>query len=327
MRREDSETIAGVLVESDLAGVMTHGLALLSFYVPALREGDINPRPEITRMRDEGATALLDADGAPGQLAGVAAARLAIERAGEHGVSFIGVRNSRHWGAAAHYVELVLPHRMIGIAISLGAGNCMAPWGGLDYLVGNNPIAIAVPAGRHFPPVLDMALSTTSRSKVLQAVKRGTDIPANWAFDRDGRPTSDAAEAAEGFLAPIGGYKGYGLSVMLSLLAGALPGASIGLQLRPFFDLPGNSGHLVGAIDVARFRDPDEFEAAVDGFLDELRDCRRMAGVDRILVPGEAHHETAQHRRVHGVPVDDVYLADLDRLSQELGLARIARRS
>lgn len=320
---DDAATVADVLVASDLRGVMTHGVSLLGFYVPALLAGDINPTAEITVVRDDGATSLLDADGALGQLAGVRAAEGALGLAQHHGIGCVAVRNSRHWGAAAYYVGMLAQANTLGMAFSLGAGNCMAPWGGLGYIVGNHPIAIAAPSSDAWhTPVVDMALSQTCRTRVIREAEKGGRIPAHWATDGQGNPTTDPNEAAQGYLAPIGEHKGYALAVGLSMVAGALPGASIGSQMQPFFDIGGNSGHTVICIDIERFRALGDFTEDVSRYLGELASTPPLPGNDQVVYPGQLEGETAARRRAEGVSVDRAYLEILADVADTLDMPR-----
>ena len=317
----DADAVATVLVDANLRGVDTHGVALLPLYARRLRSGAIAARPNIQVVRETASFALLGGGNGLGQLVSVRAMRLALRKAGETGAAIVGVRNSNHFGAAAHYAVMAANDRKIGLAMTVGAGNCMAPWGGVDNLLSNNPLAIAVPAGEEAPPVLDMATSVVARGKVIAAAKEGHPISPGWALDAAGQPTTDPQAALEGLLVPIGGYKGYGLTVMIGLLAGALTGAALDRQVRPFLDetvAPANGGHLFGAIDVGAAGPVEEFCARVDAHVRTIRESRRAPEVERIYVPGEIEHLTARERRANGIPLGPSSVQELDRLAVEL---------
>lgn len=320
MTRNEAEVVARVMADADLRGVYTHGVAQLPGYAGQLRSGGFNPRPNIQVLTETASTAMMEGDGGMGHLVGVRAMEVAIRKAQETGTAWVGVRGSRHWGVAAYYASLALELDMIGLALTAGAGNCMVPWGGLDVIVGNNPISIAVPAAKEPPVVLDMATSVAARGKVAIAAKNNQQIPTGWALDKNGKPTTDADAAYEGSMLPIGGYKGYGLAVMIALLTGGLTGGAIGSELKGFFDLPCNNAHLVGAIRIDGFMPAKEFRERVDWCTRELKQSRRAEGIDRIYVPGEIEHETAQRQLQEGVTLRPVVEKEVIALAHELGV-------
>ena len=320
MARDEAEVVARAMADADLRGVYTHGVAQLPGYVEQLRSGGFNPRPKIKVLSETASTALVEGDGGMGHLVGVRAMEVAIPKARETGTAWVGVRGSRHWGAAAYYATLALEYDMIGLALTVGVGNCMVPWGGLDVIVGNNPLAIAVPAAKEPPVVLDMATSVMARGKVAIAAKNKEQIPLGWALDKDGKPTTDAVAAYEGSMLPIGGYKGYGLSVIVALLTGGLTGGAIGSELKGFFDLPCNNAHLVGAIRIDSFMPAAKFRARVDWYVRELKQSRRAEGIKRIYVPGEIEYETAQRQLREGITLRPVVEQEVIALAHRLGV-------
>jgi LDH2 family malate/lactate/ureidoglycolate dehydrogenase len=320
LARNEAEVVAKAMADADLRGVYTHGVAQLPGYVEQLRSGGFNPRPNIQVVTETASTALVEGDGGMGHLVGVRAMEVAISKARQTGTAWVGVRGSRHWGAAAYYATRALKDDMIGLALTVGAGNCMVPWGGLDVLVGNNPFAIAVPGDKEPPVVLDMATSVMARGKVAIAAKNKEPIPPGWALDKDGKPTTDAVAAYEGSMLPIGGYKGYGLSVMIALLTGGLTGGAIGSELKGFFDLPCNNAHLLGAIRIDCFMPVAQFRARVDGYVRELKRSRKAEGISRIYVPGEIEYETVQRQLREGITLRPVVEQGVIALAQRLGI-------
>ena len=320
----DAATAAAILVEADLRGVHSHGVLGLLVYTQRLRAGGIAPKASITEVADRGAAILLDGGNGLGQVVGAAAMERAIARAAETGVALVGVRNSNHLGMNGAYAMMALPHAMIGFVTNAGSGNLLAPWGGVERLLGTNPIALAVPAGEEPPPVLDMAMSQVSKGKMTLAAARGeATIPAGWALNRRGEPTTDTREAMEGLLVPIGGYKGAGLSFMTGLLAGVWVGGLFGREVRELLGdpaVPQRTGHLMAAARVDAFMEPAEFTRRVDAAIRELRTSARAAGAEEILAPGERGHRLAAQRRAGGIPLDPEVVRKLNATADEVGL-------
>jgi LDH2 family malate/lactate/ureidoglycolate dehydrogenase len=243
------------------------------------------------------------------------AMNLAIEIAGEQGAGVVGVQHSTHFGIAAYYPLLAMRRGMIGLAFS-NASPEIAPWGGTRATVGTNPWAVAVPAGEEPPVVLDMANSTSGKGMIGWYLREGLKIPNDWALTADGSRTEDAAEGMEGTLFPLGGPKGYGMAVLVDAITGVLTGSAFGLNA---FGLERQDvGHLLIAIDIARFIPLDEFKRRMDAFIAEIRSSPLAPGAERIYLPGELEHRREQERRRDGVPIDNDRLAGLHELAEEL---------
>src|SRR5260370_6410854 len=228
LRAGDAEQVAGLMVEADLRGSDTHGVIRLPLYVRRLKAGGIRKRPNIRLVREKSAAALVDGDNGMGHLVMRFAAETAIGKAKRSGVAWVGARMSNHAGPAALYAMMPLAHDMIGIYLAVGSNNHLPPWGGLENLLGTNPIAIAIPAGEEPPVVLDMAPTVAAFGQVRLKAQRGEEMPVGSLIGRDGKPLTDPKRADEGLLVPIGDYKGYGLSLIIGLLAGALSAAAVG---------------------------------------------------------------------------------------------------
>jgi L-2-hydroxycarboxylate dehydrogenase (NAD+) len=214
-----------------------------------------------------------------------------------------------------------LAHDMIGLYFAVGNANHLPPWGGLDMLLSTNPIAAAIPAGDERPIVLDMATTVAAYGKVKTKALLGETMPEGWMIDRQGKPLTDPKRADEGMLLPLGGmeagYKGYGLALIIGLLAGTLGGAAMGKDVI-------NTGQAIAAINIAAFGDVSGFKASVDTLIRDLRGSSRMPGVDRITVPGERSHETRMFRTAQGIPIAPLLMRGLDQLASELGIAKLA---
>ena len=309
----EARIVADSLVEADLRGVSSHGVVRVPTYVAGLKNGSINPRPRLDVVVDLGPRAIVDGDDGMGQVAADRAMRLAIERAREHGIGAVGLRRSRHCGAMAYWAIQALAADCIGFATT-NAGLNMAPTGGRDKIIGNNPLAIAVPTNRPWPMVLDMATSVVAGGKLDVAAIRGQKIPPGWATDLDGNPTDDPVTARKGLLLPVGGPKGYGLAVMLDVLAGVLTGARFGGGLG----IPG-SGQFFLAIQVDGFMPIAEFRDRMDQLIDQIHQSRRAPGSERIFVQGEIEYEMAQRRIREGIPLEEATVDNLRRLASEAG--------
>jgi LDH2 family malate/lactate/ureidoglycolate dehydrogenase len=216
-----------------------------------------------------------------------------------------------------------MAQNMIGLYFAVGNANHLPPWGGLDMLLSTNPLAVALPGGEEPPVVLDMATTVAAYGKVKAKAQRGEMMPVGWMIDRLGQPLTDPKRADEGFLMPIGGYKGYGLALIVGLLAGTLNGAAMGSEVVDFnHDETSvtNTGQAILAIDVSAFGDVDAFKARVDRLVRELRDSERMPGVERIWLPGEQSHERRAQYERDGIPLAPALMTQLDKVALELGV-------
>src|SRR5438874_81036 len=216
----DAAKVAELMTEADLTGADAHGVFRLPQYVRRLRNGGINPRPDIRVEKTAPATALVDGDNGMGHLVMARAAETAIELARASGLAWVGARRSNHAGAAGVYAAMPLAHGMVGIYSVVASANHMAVWGGAETLLGTNPVAVAIPAGAEAPVVLDIATTVVSYGTVKNYRLQGKEMPEGWMVSiRDGGPITDPAQSEHGLLLPIGGYKGSGLALVLGLLA------------------------------------------------------------------------------------------------------------
>jgi len=324
----DAGLVADTLVAADLRGVHSHGVMRLPIYVQRIQAGVVQAESSISITAEGPAFAQIDAHNGLGQVVSVQAMDLAIEKASRSGVGVVGVAHSTHFGAAAYYALRATDRQMIGVAIA-NTLPLMPAVGGAARIVGNNPIAYAIPAGRQRPVVLDIATSVVAMGKVQRARGRGERVPLGWGVDREGMPT-DRPEAIMdgGMLLPAGGHKGFGLAMIFDLLCGPLTGAGwssgvagLGLPAHPRRQ---NAGHLFLALDVAQFRPLPAFLDEVDRYVETIRASPRAPGVDRIYVPGEIEFEMAEARRREGIPLDANVLDDLAHLAGEFSLEPIS---
>jgi LDH2 family malate/lactate/ureidoglycolate dehydrogenase len=298
--------------------------------VRRIKAGGVNPRPDIRIVREKPAMALLHGDNGMGHLVMKRAAEIAIEKARATGAAWVGTQWSNHAGPASLYARMPLAHGMVGLYLAVGNANHLPPWGGLDMLLSTNPIAAAIPAGDENPIVLDMATTVAAYGKLKTKALRGETMPEGWMIDREGKPLTDPKRADEGMLLPLGGmeagYKGYGLAMIIGLLAGTLGGAAMGRDVIDFNhddDSVTNTGQAVAAINISAFGDVAIFKRSVDALVRDFRNSQRMPGVDRIWMPGERSRETRLKRTSFGIPIAAALLRGLDQVADELGIARL----
>ena len=326
--REDARAIAQLMAQADINGSEGHGVFRLPQYIRRIKGGAVNVKPAIRVEREMAGMALVNGDNGMGHLVMKFATEKAIEKAKTAGVAWVGARWSNHAGPASLYATMPLAHNMIGLYLAVGSANHLPPWGGLDMLLSTNPIAVAVPAGEEPAIVLDMATTVAAYGKVKTKAQRGEMMPEGWMMDRQGNPLTDPKRANEGFLLPIGGYKGYGLALVMGLLAGNLNAAAMGRDVVDFNNDDStvtNTGHTIVAINIEAFQDLKEFRQGMDTLIRDIRNSQRLPGVDRIRLPGEGSHVTRADNEKMGVPMPEALLAALDQLAGELKIAKIAR--
>lgn len=302
--RHHAATTAAQLVLADLRGVDTHGLMRLPNYIERMRDGSLQPDVEPRVETETAGSATIDGRHGLGQVVSHAAMSLAIAKARETGVGAVTAKNSSHFGAAAGYPLLATEHGCLGIATT-NAWPLLPAVGGAARRVGNNPLAIAAPSRLGYPIVLDIAMSHVAAGKLRIAAAGDNVIPPDWAFDATGEPTTDAHAAlfGGGFLRPMGDHKGFGLAMMMDILAGVLSGAGFGPSVTGL-DEPGylHVGHFFLALDIAAFMDVEEFLDRMEAFTEHIHSSPTRQGVERVLVPGQLEAETTEQHRRTGVP-------------------------
>ena len=324
---QDAQIIGELMAEADMQGSDGHGVIRLAPYVKRILAGGLNLQPNIKVVQERTAMALIDGDNGMGHLVMKQATELAIQKAKSSGIAWVGSRLSNHAGPASLYARMALKHDMIGLYFAVGNANHLPPWGGLDMLLSTNPIAAAIPSLNEAPIVLDMATTVAAYGKVKAKAQRGEMMPEGWMIDRQGKPLLDPTKSDEGFLLPIGGYKGYGLSLIVGILAGTLNGAAMGSQVIDFnkdFSTTTNTGQAIAVIDPAAFGDILEFKQNVDRLIGELRNAERMPSVERIWLPGEqSHHKRLAHEK-QGVMLAPSLVKQLNELAAQLGVSPLS---
>ncbi len=321
----DAAFHAQALVDSNLWGIDSHGVLRVPVYIRRLRSGAVNPRPNITAARGALGLEVLDGDNGPGFLVGRDAMLRAMALAEKYNIGMVGAARSNHFGAAAIYARMAARQGMVGIAMTNVVQNIAAP-GGSAPVVGNNPIAAAIPTFGDFPFVLDISLSTVARGKLLLASKQGKSIPPDWATDREGHPTRDPDEAFKGFLSPAGGYKGLGLAYVVDILCGVITGGAFLGGLKDMYrypDDPNANGHMMVAINLEAIISRQEMQQRMAAFIQTVQDSPMWAEDQEMRIPGEGAYHRAQARKANGIPLPESLYAELTELGEALGAQEI----
>lgn len=321
----DAATGAEVLVDADLMGIESHGIAHLPWhpgYAPGLKRGIVNPKPNVTALRDSPVAATWDADGGIGVITSERAMRACIGKAKTTGMGTIAVRNGRHFGAAGYYAHMAAKEGLIGMAMCNVPPIALAA-GGAERVYGTNPIGFGCPIEGQEPFLLDIATTAVAGGKLEIAQRQGIPIPLGWAVDAEGNESTDPkALQQRGALVPLGSrldtssHKGYGLGLMVDILTGVLSGTGSGLFMnRPNLE----QAHWFAAWRIDAFRDPVEFAAEMRKMADHIRATKPAPGVERVLIPGDPEHTARRDREVNGVPLDHETIEQLATLGEEIG--------
>jgi LDH2 family malate/lactate/ureidoglycolate dehydrogenase len=325
----DARIAAEILISADLRGVDSHGLIRIStYYGSRLRKGLIDPTPQIKVLAETPATLRLDGGAGLGQVVSHLAMTRCIAKAKEVGTALVTVRNSNHYGIAGYYAMMALEEGMIGISYT-NAQPLVAPTYGRTAVLGTNPIAVAVPAGKERPYVLDMATSIVPIGRVTVYQKSGRQIPEGWGIDKEGMVTTDPTAVLQGgALMPLGGvdimrgYKGYGLAMLVDIFSGVLSGAATATSVgHPGANMPADVGHFFQAVRIDAIRPVDEFKAHMDEFIRELRSSPKATGQERIYIPGEKEFELAERNLRDGVPLMSEVVEMVQQAGNEIGVA------
>ncbi len=322
MSDADAALIAGDLVKANLRGVDSHGISRIPMYLERLRQGLVNPRPQVKVTKVAGAVAHVDGDNGMGFVASDVAMKTACDLAAEMGIGMAGVHRSTHFGMGACYALRAIERGFISM-IFTNSSPAIPMWGGRTTFLGASPIAAGIPGGEHPPFVMDMAMTVIARGKIRLAAMKGDPIPEGLALDVDGNPTTDAAKAFEGVCLPFGGVKGSVLATLMDLMSGVFTGANFGGDVKSlYFDHsePQNVGHLFFAIRPDLFMSLTDFGMRMDEFYNRIKELPRAAGVGEIMLPGEPEQRREDQRRRDGIPVTANVVADLVAEGKAVGV-------
>ena len=327
----DATLATETLLSADLRGVDSHGVARLIGYVRLWEAGRINPTPRVGVTYETPSTAVVDGDGGLGLVVAPKAMDVAIEKARLAGTGWVSVRNSNHFGIAGYHAMKALAHDMIGVAMT-NASPLVAPTNSLDRLLGTNPIAIAIPAADQPDFVADFATTTAANGKLEILQRKQQPAPLGWIQDAAGQPSTDPNELKNGgALQPLGGetgsHKGYCLGSVVDIFSAVLSGANYGPWVPPFVaflqppaDPVGQGiGHFFGAMRVDAFRPAAEFKAHMDNWITTFRQARAVPG-QQVLIPGDPEREASRQRLLHGIPLLEPVVRDLEEVGKKFGV-------
>jgi LDH2 family malate/lactate/ureidoglycolate dehydrogenase len=309
----DAAIIADSLVQADLRGVDSHGVVRTDIYLRRLEAGMIKTDGAMPSSTD-GAITLLDGNNHFGAVVGTKALNIALQSVSELGCSIVGVRGSNHFGTCAYYLLQAIKQDVIMIVLS-NASQTMPPTGGIRPFIGTNPFAVGIPTGKSVPFILDMATSLVARGKIIVAAQRGESIPEGWAIDKYGNPTTDAEAALSGSVLPVGGPKGYAISLFIDILCGVLTGAGFGKYVNNMYENwseTQNVGHFFIAMDIRKFMPIELFKSRMDQYIAEIKAEPTAPGVKEILIPGEIEHRCTLDRMNNGIELPETVVRELD---------------
>jgi LDH2 family malate/lactate/ureidoglycolate dehydrogenase len=317
---EEAALMAESLVRADMRGTDTHGVAYLKMLADRVDARMINLPTPLKVIKEDAATGLIDGGDGLGQVAARRAMTMSVEKARQYGVGCCLVRNTNNIGFLGFYTMMAAEKGMVGI-IMTNAAAAMSPWGGTEAFFGTNPLSIAVPGdSEEAAIVLDMSSSLVARGKIRRAHKLKESIPLGWAFDETGAPTTDPAAALKGTLAPMGGPKGYGLALMVDVLAGMLSDSKYGTGVKTFHQPEGPTG--VGAcciaIDVERFMPVAAFRGLIRSYAESIRGSKKAKGVSRIYLPGEIESEKEKTSSREGIEINPDTTKHLNQLLERI---------
>lgn len=316
--QDEAELVADCLVRAEMRGIDTHGVHFLKLLSDRIDARMIHIPTPLKVIREDHTTAILDGGNGLGQVAAHRAMKMSIQKARDFGMGITLVRNTNHIGILAFYTPMAAEEGMVGIVMSNSAPS-MSPWGGAEPFLGTNPISIAIPGGPDGPLVLDMSSSVVARGKIRRAQRMKESIPLGWALDETGSPTTDPVEALKGSLLPIGGPKGYGLALMIDVLAGLLSGSQYGPEVKTFHQPlgPTGIGVFTMAIDIERFMPLHQFRSLMTSYAGSIKKTKKVKNISQIYLPGEIELEKEKKSITEGIELDSTVVKSLNGLLQK----------
>lgn len=324
LTEENAEITSDVLITTDTFGVMTHGIKNLGQYIQKMQAGGLDAKAEPTIECEGPAFAIINGNKAVGMVSGCKAMKLAIEKAKQCGIAYVGVKNSCHFGAAGYYANLAAKEGLIGLSMS-NADPVIAVPNGCKKAIGTNPFSFAAPLGDGKSVFLDIALSNVAALKVIMAQEKNQEIPDTWLVDEEGQPTTDAFKFPKNAsLQPMAAHKGYGFAVLVELLAAVMTGAGILSQVSSWnlnMSSTNNAGHAFIAIDISKMIDLETFYARITQMADELKNGPKAKGAERIFLPGEMEWDRREKALESGeIELTDAMVSSLKALAEASNL-------
>ncbi|MED3907545.1 Ldh family oxidoreductase [Geobacillus thermodenitrificans] len=318
---EDAAVVADVLVQADLEGIVSHGISRLPIYLRRLMEGRINPRPNISFIRNSYSVLIVNGDNGLGQVVMYKAVKEGMKIARKNGVCAIGINHSNHFGTASYYCKVACDEKMISVGFT-NSPSGIAPWGSKKAFFGTNPIAFGFPTGNRVPIIIDLSTSIVARGKIILAAKQGKPIPNGWAVDCNGEVTNDPNKALKGAVLPMGGAKGSALALAVEILTGILSGAAYGPHINNIYNDgrndPANVGHFFILIDIEKFMPFDLFTQRLSTFIGEMKELPKTPGTNEIRYPGEGKFRNYIQNIKNGISLSSEVEQELKLLSEQL---------
>lgn len=325
---EESRQITEVLLYADLFGVESHGISRIQKYYRLLKRKAVDKDAVPEKIYETSISAVYDAKSAMGQLVSAAAMKEAISKAKAHGIGMVEVKNSNHYGIAGYYALMAAREGLIGVSMT-NTVSIMVPTFSAEALLGSNPIAIAVPAGK-YPFLYDGATTVITRGKLELYQKLGKELPHEWVVDERGEISHNPArvlncisEKKGGGILPVGGageeqagYKGYAYAMIAEILTSVLSGGVSSIHKKD----QGDTSHCFYAVDLRLFGKPEEIRSRLQQLIDEIHGARKAAGQDHIFVPGEKEFSRAEERKADGIPINEKTITELNEIARELGI-------
>ena len=332
---EDSQLITDVFIAAELRGLPSHGMIRIKDYFQLWQAGRINVKPDVRIVHESPGTAVVDGDRAIGMVAATRSMEIAIEKATAAGTGWVSTRNSNHYGIAGYYSMMALRHDMIGICMTI-ANPLVAPTFSVSRMLGTNPIAVAVPAGKHPPFVADFSTTPIARGKLAVAAKKGEKVPLGYVQDAGGMPSDDPDIIKRGgSMVTLGGtreqgsHKGYCLSAIVDIFSAVLSGANFGPFCPPSVAyLPvkeekvgEGTGHFFGAMRIDAFQKPEAFKSQMDRWIETFRSATPAKGQERVLIPGDPERENEERIRRQGINVLVPVQKEMKEIADALGIS------
>jgi L-2-hydroxycarboxylate dehydrogenase (NAD+) len=332
---QDAHTATNVLLQADLRGIDSHGLARLSGYVRLWEAKRVNSQPKIKTVHETPSTAVVDGDKGLGLVVAPHAMTIAIEKARQVGTGWVAVKNSNHFGIAGYHSMMALEHDMIGISMT-NASPLVAPTFSVERLLGTNPICVAIPAKEQPPFVADFATTTAANGKLEILQRKNQNAPEGWIQKKDGSASTNPNELkGGGALIPLGSdfehgsHKGFCMGAWVDIFSAVLSGANYGPWVPPFVsflappaDPVGEGiGHFFGAMRIDAFRPAEEFKQHMDNWIKRFREAKTVEGQTRVIIPGDPEREAESKRMKEGIPLNEKVVEDLQQLADKLNLA------
>lgn len=330
----DAGKIADVFLAAELRGLPSHGMIRIKDYFQLWKANRINVKPNVSIVHETPSTAVIDGDGAVGMVAATRSMELAIEKAHKSGTGWVSTRNSNHYGIAGYYAMMALEHDMIGMSMT-NANPLVAPTLSVSPMLGTNPIAVAIPAGKQPPFVADFATTPIARGKLAVAEKKGEKVPLGFVQDKEGTPSDDPAILKEGgSMLTLGGdyvhgsHKGFCLSSIVDIFSAVFSGANFGpfvppsVAYLPVLDkkVGEGTGHFFGAMRIDAFQEASAFKAAMDEWITTFRNARPAKGYEKVIIPGDPEREKETKIRAQGIAILPAIAKDMKEIADELGV-------